>query len=65
MSPCVYLNPPVRDSVPRLIAGRVVEAPRVVMGHLADDDLPTIWQRGAYRAFRRSFARRIEAYEIA
>jgi hypothetical protein len=33
------------------------------MGHLADDDLQTIWQRGAYRAFRRSFARRIEAYE--
>ena len=63
VSPCVYLAPPVNTTVPRLVAGRVVESPRVVMGHLGDDDLETIWQRNAYRRFRRYFARRVKAYE--
>ncbi len=63
VSPCVYLNPPVNTTVPRLVDGRVAEVPRVVMGALADDDLETIWHKASYRAFRRSFKRRVKAYE--
>jgi hypothetical protein len=45
------------------MAGKVVESPRIVMGHLADDDLETIWQREAYRRFRQYFTKRVAAYE--
>lgn len=63
VAPCVYLNPPVRSTVPRLMAGEVIESPRVVMGHFAEDDWETIWQRQAYRRFRQFFAERVAAYE--
>jgi MoaA/NifB/PqqE/SkfB family radical SAM enzyme len=63
VSPCVYLNPPLHTTVPRLIDGKVVEVPRVVMGSLVEDDLETIWRKAPYRDFRRSFKRRVEAYD--
>lgn len=63
VSPCVYLNPPLNTGVPRMIDGRVRERPRVVMGNLADADLASIWHNEPYRAFRRSFRQRRDAYE--
>ncbi len=63
VAPCVYLNPPVLSTVPRLLDGKLVESPRLVMGYLGEDNLETIWQREAYRAFRQAFSRRVAAYE--
>ena len=63
VSPCVYLNPPLSTTVPRLIDGQVMESPRVIMGRLTEQSLDEIWQQPAYRAFRRCFKQRVEAYE--
>ena len=63
VSPCVYLNPPLNATIPRFADGRVMESPRVIMGRLSAQSLDDIWQQPAYRAFRRCFKRRVEAYE--
>jgi len=63
VSLCVYLNPPLNSTVPRLVEGAVMESPRVIMGRLPDQTLDEIWHQPAYRSFRHAFAQRVKAYE--
>jgi MoaA/NifB/PqqE/SkfB family radical SAM enzyme len=62
VSPCVYLNPPLKSTIPRFAAGRLLETPRLIMGRLSEQSLDEIWNRPAYRAFRDIFQHRVEAY---
>lgn len=63
VSPCVYLNPPLVGSYPRLHQSRKVQSSRLIMGNLNHDDLDTIWKRPKYQAFRQAFKKRIEVYK--
>ena len=63
VSPCVYLNPPLKATVPLFRGGRLVETPRIIMGRLSEQSLDEIWQSRDYRAFRQVFQRRVEAYQ--
>ena len=63
VSPCVYLNPPLKGTVPLFRDGQLVETPRVIMGRLTEQSLDEIWQSPDYRAFRQAFQQRVEAYQ--
>ncbi len=63
VSPCVYLNPPLRGSFPRLDKGRKIDSSRLIMGNLNEEDMDTIWSRPDYRTFRQAFKDRIKIYE--
>ena len=62
VSPCVYLNPPLKATVPLFRDGRLVETPRVIMGRLTEQSLDEIWQSPGFRAFRQTFQERVEVY---
>jgi MoaA/NifB/PqqE/SkfB family radical SAM enzyme len=62
VSPCVYLNPPLNSTIPRLVEGGVMEFPRVIMGRLTEQNLDDIWNQPAYRRFRYAFEQRVKAY---
>ena len=63
VSPCVYLNPPLKTTVPRFRDGRLLEIPRLIMGRLTEQSLDAIWQQPAYEAFRQVFRGRVDAYQ--
>jgi len=63
VSPCVYLNPPLNSTVPRLVEGAVMESPRIIMGRLPYQTLDDIWNQPVYRSFRYAFEQRVKAYE--
>jgi len=63
VSPCVYLCPPIRGGYTRLVADRPVPQQRLLMGSLERHDAAAIWNRPAYRRFRKRFQRRLDLYE--
>lgn len=63
VSPCVYLNPPLKSTVPLFRRGQLEETPRIIMGRLTEQSLDEIWQSVDYRAFRHAFRQRVEAYQ--
>ncbi|RLI07484.1 hypothetical protein DRO32_03810 [Candidatus Bathyarchaeota archaeon] len=61
VGPCVYLNMPVRDRIPRSFCGSELAIPRLVFGDLRRESLLDIWWSSEYVAFRRAFRTRAEA----
>lgn len=62
VSPCVYLNPPVRE-IPRIFLGSKEIIPRTYFGNVTDRDLFEIWEEKAYRLFREKFKKRLALRE--
>lgn len=58
VTPCVYLNPPVRGSLQRIFCGKVHIMPKVTFGNLFEQPLAEIWDGEAYKRFRSTFAAR-------
>ena len=63
VSPCVYLNPPLTGRFPRIFKGRETLSSRLIMGNLNQACLGDIWNRPAYKKFRKAFEDRIAVYQ--
>lgn len=61
VSPCVYTGLTGQSEIPRVFAGESLGVPPVRFGNVGDRELAEIWEDPAYRAFRRQFARRLQA----
>lgn len=59
VSPCVYLNPPLKGTFDRFIEGKEVPTSRVIMGNLHEQSMDDIWQTEGYRSFRKAFHERV------
>jgi len=64
VSPCVYLNPPVKDFFPRIFCGRKHVLPRTYFGKIREEGLLEIWKKEEYQAFRRKFEKRLTLKEM-
>lgn len=62
VSPCVYLNPPVRSPFVRIFKGEIHEVQNVIFGNLFEESIVEIWNKEHYKAFREAHARRVETY---
>ncbi|MCX7857093.1 MAG: radical SAM protein [Deltaproteobacteria bacterium] len=58
VSPCVYLNPPVKSPFVRIFKDKIYHIERVKFGNLFSESLDTIWERDEYIAFRDSYLKR-------
>lgn len=63
VSPCVYLNPPIRNNVPGSESKAKRGLSRLVFGDLNKNSLDDIWQNPEYTRFRDVFQARIRAYD--
>ena len=63
VSPCVYLNPPLNGSYPRIFGGQQWPSSRLVMGNLNRNRLDDIWNRQRYKQFRKAFGDRLQIYQ--
>ena len=63
VSPCVYLNPPLKGPYTSRINGKSIRMSRVIMGNLNDHSLDSIWNCESYRSFRQAFKDRILFYD--
>ncbi len=63
VSPCVYLNPPIRNNVPGSHSVAEKRLSRLVFGNLNKNSLDDIWQNPEYQRFREMFHARIRAYD--
>jgi len=62
VSPCVYLNLPVK-TIPRIFEEGRSYIPRTHFGNINETDLLEIWEREDYRSFRQRFERRVSIQE--
>jgi MoaA/NifB/PqqE/SkfB family radical SAM enzyme len=58
VSPCVYVNPPVRSPFVRIFEEEAYEVERTSFGNLFQEPLDQIWNKQAYRVFREAHRRR-------
>jgi len=61
VSPCVYLNPPVKSPFRRIFEGKAYEIENISFGNLFEEPLEQIWNKEPYRAFREAHERRERA----
>ena len=59
ISPCVFLNLPIKDSdIPRCFMGKCFRVKKVVFGNLSNDSAMGIWNNENYKEFRSKFIKR-------
>ncbi|MDY6820363.1 MAG: radical SAM protein [Deferribacterota bacterium] len=63
VSPCVYLNLPVKGNIKRIFCDKYEEIKKLSFGNIDSDELSDIWESKAYKEFRDSFNNRIIASE--
>ena len=59
VSPCPYMGLAGRSDIPRWFDGQSLRVSRLRFGNIMDEQLMDIWDRPAYRAFRRQFEARL------
>lgn len=63
VSPCVYLNPPLRSPFRRFFKGREYWVERVNFGNIFGEPFSEIWNEEAYLHFRESFNEREKKFK--
>jgi len=63
VSPCVYLNLPKSESIPRIFCGSYHEIPRICFGNVAKKDFIEIWNSPEYTEFRKVYQNRLDVFE--
>ncbi|MGC9179974.1 MAG: radical SAM protein [Vulcanisaeta sp.] len=59
VSPCVFLNLPVRDSdIPRCFMGKCFKVRKTVFGNIGSSNIMSIWNNEDYKEFRLKFIKR-------
>ncbi len=63
LSPCVFLNPPLRGPFPLIRQGHEHTASRYILGNLNKQGVDEIWLSEEYQRFRQAFEQRLTLYE--
>lgn len=58
VSPCVYLNPPVKSPFVRFFKGEMVEVEKITFGNIFFETLEDIWIKDDYQMFRKAHLER-------
>jgi hypothetical protein len=61
VSPCVYLNLPVKGDIKRIFCDKHEEIKKLSFGNIVSNELCDVWESKNYKEFRDSFNKRINA----
>lgn len=61
VAPCPYLMIPKKGDIRRIFLNREVHVPQTFFGNIREEEFLSVWNKGAYRAFREVFERRSKA----
>lgn len=61
ISPCQYLRIPKRGEIPRIFMNQEHSLPQITFGNANREDLPEVWKKDSYQAFRKIFENRKRA----
>jgi MoaA/NifB/PqqE/SkfB family radical SAM enzyme len=59
VSPCVYVNLPMKGLIPRIFCGNYHEIQKQCFGNSGEDNFIEIWERTEYKNFRESYVKRM------
>jgi MoaA/NifB/PqqE/SkfB family radical SAM enzyme len=59
--PCPYLRIPKKGDIPRIFMNKETRVPQTFFGNIRDEDFLEIWNKEAYKKFRRIFEERKKA----